>query len=510
MCEVKVVTRKRMGACNVGGSRGRGVPGTAMADQTCQSYMLPCHASCLVEDRFSVCEEYVDRAEIPQWALITTLLNLQRPVDSISSLEDLLSCIQYDLQFTTLRSTLQGICAKNPNFFDHVWPNMVAAALSLPRLFPDGELRALQQQIDASISLSREQIASLLVHMFLCSLRPPKWSKFWANFGIWYNSDSPPVQAYLHCLFDYFTELDQSGKPPHPLETVEFHRQVLQQPPNWSTSTAQFYDGILVTSVSLEPEPDCHVEVSFANRDIGFGVSGTQEEVKMAMSPEACVAMLITPTLLENETLLIRGARQVGSCQGIGRKVSYCGPLEPDRYQDYRDWKERWIITMDAMELDNLEENSDSQPATAKCVIQELKRSVLERDLNKAFCGFSGVQPHVQQCGDGSMGGATCVSIATGHWGCGAFGGHKQAKAIIQLMVAAEAGKALVYHDVDGEGDELTPFLQELEAFVSLLVETKATVAQLYSAMLKVGDKCFTDNEPNLLKICCTILTDNY
>ena len=470
-----------------------------MADQ---NYVLPCHPSCLVEDRFSVCEEYIDQAEIPQWALITTLL--QRPVESISSLEDLLSYIQYDLQFTTLRSTLQSICAKYPNFFAHVWPNMVAAALSLSQLFPDGILQTLQQRVDTSVSLSREQIAALLVHMFLCSLRPPTWSKFWASFGIWYNSDSPPVRAYLQCLFDYFSQLDQLGKPPYPLETVEFHRRVLQQPPNWSTSRAQFYDGILVTSVSLEPGPDCHVEVGFANKDVGFGVSGTQEEVKMAMSPEACVAMLITPTLLENETLLIRGTRQVGSCQGIGRNVSYYGPLEPDRYRD-RDWKKRWIIAMDAMELDTVEENSDNQSGAAYSVIHELKRSVLERELNKAYCGFSGIEPRVQQCGDGSVGGT--ISIATGHWGCGAFGGHKHAKALIQLMAAAEAGKALVYHDIDGEGDEMTPFLQEVEAFVSLLVQTKATVAQLYSVILKVSHMCIIDNEPNLFKICSTTLT---
>ena len=441
--------------------------------------------------------------------IITTLL--QRPVESISSLEDLLSYVQYDLQFTTLRSTLQRICGKNPDFFACMWPNMVAAALSLPRLFPDGRLQALQQQVDSSVSLSREQIASLLVHMFLCSIRPPKWSKFWANFGIWYNSGSPPTRTYLLCLFDYFLQLDQSGKPPHPLETVEFHRRVLQQPPNWSTSAAKFYDDILITSVNLEPEPGCHIEVSFANKDIGFGVSGTQEEVKMAMSPEACVAMLITPTLLENETLLIRGARQVGSCQGIGRNVSYRGPLEPDQYQDgSRDWKERWIIAMDAMELDAVEEDSGIQPGTscAHTMIHELKRTVLERELNKAFCGFSGIEPHVRQCDDGRVGGA--LSLATGHWGCGAFGGHKQAKALIQLMAAAQAGKALVYHDVDGEVNERTLFLQELEASVSLLIQMNVTVAQLYSVMLKVGETYYTSDEScNLFKVCSTVFKNN-
>ena len=450
----------------------------------------------MVEDRFTICEEYIDQPEIPQWVLVTTLL--RRPVESIVPLEDLLSYIQYDLQFTTLRSALQCICAKEPSFFARVWPNMVTSALSLPRLFPDGLLQTLQQGVDTSVSLTREQIASLLVHMFLCSLQPPTWNKFWVNFGIWYNSDSPPVRAYLQCLFDYFSQLDQSGKPLNPLEIVEFHRRVLNQPPNWSTSTARFYDGILVTSTSLEPKSNCHIEVSFANKDVGFGVSGTQEEVKMAMSPEACVAVLLTPTLLENEALLIHGARQVGSCQGIGRNVTYSGPLKPI---GNRDWNKRWIVAMDAMELDTME-NIDTRPVAANNVIHELRRSVLERELHKACCGFGGIGS--QECDGGDMGGV--ISIATGHWGCGAFGGHKHAKALIQLMAASEAGKALVYHDINVGGEETSPFVQELETFVSVLVQKKATVAQLYSVMLEVGHTSISDNEPNLFESCFTIL----
>ena len=58
-------------------------------------------------------------------------------------------------------------------------------------------------------------------------------------------------------------------------------------------------------------------------------------------------------------------------------------------------------------------------------------------------------------------------------------------------MAAAQAGKALVYHDIDGEVNERTPFLQELEAFVSLLIQMEVMVAQLYSVMLKVGETYF-------------------
>ena len=467
-----------------------------MADQ---GYVLPCHPSCMVEDRFSVCEEYVDQFEVPQWALIRTLL--QKPVESTTALEDVLSNIQYDLQFSTLRSTL---LFNYPKFFTCVWPNMVTAALCLPKLFPDGVLRTLQQREDFSVSFSREQIASLLVHMFLCSLQPPVWSKFWANFGIWYNSESPPVRAYLLCLLDYFSQLDPSGRPPNPLETVQFCRRVLVQPPDWSTSSAQFCDGIFVPSTSLEPEPGCNTEVSFANRDVGFGVSGTQEEVKMAMSPEACVAMLITPTLLDNETLLIRGARQVSSCQGIGRNVTYIGPLKLHCEGD-RDWNQRWIVAMDAMELDvPMMENSDaaSQSVTGSDLIAELKGSLLVQELNKAYCGFSGIEP--QTCGNDRDEG---VAIATGHWGCGAFGGNKHAKALIQLMAAAEAKKQLIYHDISDGGDKVTPFVDELQTFVNVLVNRKVSVSQLYSVMVEAGHtQMVLDDEQTLFGVLTKLL----
>ncbi|CAF4298911.1 unnamed protein product, partial [Adineta steineri] len=37
------------------------------------------------------------------------------------------------------------------------------------------------------------------------------------------------------------------------------------------------------------------------------------------------------------------------------------------------------------------------------------------------------------------------AGIATGNWGCGAFNGNKQLKAIIQLIAASQAERPLVY-----------------------------------------------------------------
>ena len=101
----------------------------------------------------------------------------------------------------------------------------------------------------------------------------------------------------------------------------------------------------MIPSQALEPEAS--TEVVFSNKDVGFGVSGTQEEVKFGMSPEACVAVLVVPTLRDSETLVIEGVQKIGSHDGIGRNVEYVG--------EQQDWSSRRLIAMDAMELDGEE-----------------------------------------------------------------------------------------------------------------------------------------------------------
>ncbi|XP_056097652.1 poly(ADP-ribose) glycohydrolase [Rhinichthys klamathensis goyatoka] len=66
----------------------------------------------------------------------------------------------------------------------------------------------------------------------------------------------------------------------------------------------------------------------------------------------------------------------------------------------------------------------------------------MTRELNKAFCGFA--RPGVES--------ENLSAVATGNWGCGAFGGDTRLKAVLQMMAAAEAERDLMYFtfgDVD-------------------------------------------------------------
>lgn len=420
---------------------------------SCYTYLLPSHPSVVTEDPLSICESY-ESGTVPLWLLITKLL--QQPVTNVKELTNIISSLNHDAKFGTLHLVLQKIDFHH--FITTSWPAMCKVGLSMPELFPSGELNVLHPGVESVVSLNRKQIACLLVHMFLCTLNLPVWNKYWVDFSIWYNSTSPPVTAYLLSLFEYFGQLDATGSPPNSNELVIFRRRVLASPLLWSSSNQELSQ--ITPSCSFEP--GSRTEVDFANKDVSFGVSGSQEEAKLAASPETCVVVLLAPTLQNNETLLILGAREVAKFEGIGRQVKFVGR---QAYEE-KDWSSRAIIAMNALELDV--EETDVQDT----VIPELRQEYLDRELNKAYCGF---QPIV---GDKPF-----PSIDTGHWGCGAFGGHKYTKALIQVMAASEAGTKLIFHDIPPTSD----FLQNLMDFISLLIQKRVTVGQVYSAMLEAG-----------------------
>ena len=411
----------------------------------------------MVEDPLSICEEY-ESPVVSKWRLVTTLL-LQKPITTFEILSDVISSLQPDCGFESLRAVLQSSVVGQETFFTSTLPSMLKTALRMPELFPTGELQVLSPGEEASLLLTREQTACLLVHMFFCTLQPQEGNKYWVNFSIWYGSESPPVIAYLRTLLGYFSRLDSSGRPPYPGELITFHRRVLTHPPEWKSSDALLCQ--VIPSRALEPEAS--TEVVFSNKDVGFGVSGTQEEVKFGMSPEACVAVLVVPTLRDNETLVMEGVQKIGSHDGIGRNVKYVGLCT-----EQRNWSSRRLIAMDAMELD-CEEAEDP--------ILELREEVLLRELNKAYCGFA---PFRRK---------PFSAIATGHWGCGAFGGHKYAKALIQVMAASESKTTLVFHDIQTNCMADSDFLEQFMHFHSHLSQSKVTVRMLFSALIAAGAK---------------------
>ena len=148
------------------------------------------------------------------------------------------------------------------------------------------------------------------------------------------------------------------------------------------------------------------LEVDFANKMIEGGILGSravQEEIRMAIAPEMIVARLFTAPLEDNEVLFIKGAKRFSITSGYSISLKF--------EKHYIDMKMREVVAMDAREYRDKS--------------HQFERKEFERELNKAFCDF------YSKSGDKTK-------IATGHWGCGAFGGNNELMAILQLLAASE------------------------------------------------------------------------
>ncbi|KAH7380571.1 hypothetical protein DE146DRAFT_637561 [Phaeosphaeria sp. MPI-PUGE-AT-0046c] len=142
-----------------------------------------------------------------------------------------------------------------------------------------------------------------------------------------------------------------------------------------------------------------------ANRFIGFGRTGTQEDVHVGSSPESCPAVLITPPLKDRDVLVVIGVGAMVVIEGYGR-TAHCseilpGPVdfsEKERHTHKQMWKNRTLLFMDALEID-LRGDSLGLP--------DLKLGDVARELRKAYTVFRSSQ---------NTSGAPYKDVYTGFW----------------------------------------------------------------------------------------------
>ena len=287
-------------------------------------------------------------------------------------------------------------------------------AVRMEELLPSGYLTVLDAgESTSEVAFTREQVKCILAKMLLCTLKSANHNKYWVTFQPWLTRDTSPAVAYLTCMLKFLS----SDTAQHQSEHVMFRRVVCQGPlPDWRHCQDKLIKLEVICPSRIGDDPN-EVEIDFANKDVGFGPGGTQEEIIFGMTPEACPAVLICPTLHDNECLLISGARRMGRSSGYGFGVKYYGE---------GDGLPRTILCMDALELGD--DVSAQQQATGH---------LLARELGKCYTGFQAVRGKL---------------VGTGAWGCGAFGGDRDVKLAIQVMAASVAGvQNLRYRSGDRE-----------------------------------------------------------
>jgi len=352
-------------------------------------------------------------------------------------------------------------------FFDHTLPGMVNILVSSPNILTS-PLPLLSAGSSHSITLSRYQISVILVNAFFCTFprRNAKagGSEFSSypsiNFNTLYGTCCRRPEAHLEklkCLLTYFSRVVQDT----PTGVITFSRKVVpaRGVPTWATSSTSIPMLHITSKGAIEVEGRGMLQADFANKFVGGGVlrSGlVQEEIRFTVCPELLASMLFTEVLGDREVLVVVGVEQFSSYEGYSDTFKFAGRYTDTVDVDSSGRKMTSVVAMDAIRFTN----SNDQFSLRN----------IDRELNKAFVAFQ--NRHVD----------SLQAIATGNWGCGAFGGDPRVKLLLQLMAAAEAGRDVVYFTF---GD--STLVKDGGEMYKFLVNEKVSVGCLYKLITEFG-----------------------
>jgi len=347
---------------------------------------------------------------------------------------------------------------------NRILPEVVVLALRLPSICTQPP-PLLKRQNSHRLTLSQHQAACLLANAFFCTFprrNSQKNSEYSAfpdiNFNRLFRGTKDVVNKAkaekLKTILHYFKRVTADM----PVGTITYSRQVIakERMVEWESGAATFKNLYVTPKGTIEDGGNGFLQVDFANRLVGGGVIGegcVQEEIRFLICPELILSRLFVERLDPNETLLVTG---------VERFSSYSGYAQTYKFQkDYIDLtpRDRWgrrfteLVAMDAHVF--------------HIYADQFSPAMLKRELNKANCAFAS-----------SIGPDCLPAIATGNWGCGAFGGDARLKALIQLMAAAVSSRDMVYFTF---GD--VKLSRDLSDFHAFLLENRVTVRELWTLL---------------------------
>ncbi|KAG2462833.1 MYOF protein, partial [Polypterus senegalus] len=215
------------------------------------------------------------------------------------------------------------------------------------------------------------------------------------------------------------------------------------------------------------------LQVDFANRFVGGGVTGSglvQEEIRFIINPELIVSRLFTEALEQNECLIITGVERFSNYKGYAESYKWSGSYNDDTLRD--NWQRRCteIVAIDALKF--------------RRFLEQFTPEKIRRELNKAYCGFARPSEKSKKL----------PAVATGNWGCGAFGGDTRLKALLQIMAAAEAGRDVAYFTFND-----TQLMKDVHEMHTFLTQRKVTIGQEASAAALLVIIDLKEGRPHML-----------
>ncbi|KAJ6526788.1 hypothetical protein B0H19DRAFT_1042088 [Mycena capillaripes] len=436
---------------------------------------LPSSPETLASDRFSLTDIETEEP-IPFWLILREILT--PTVHSTSQLIDVLDTIAMTLRGRAdsdngfLRRFLDEKWDFR-SFFDKTWPRCVELALEMPTLFPDGYLEPLTSEQPFQSYTSR-QITCLVIHQFLCTLPKLPWIPIdeednSQDLHIWYAGEQPhpkAVSAYLTAMFVFLERAAASESGTFSSTNPIISLTLYTAPSTPDTSPTTLFQLISISDLEMPsvdtsllglPSGACVIS---ANRNIGFGRTASQEEMHVGCTPQSLPAKLFAPPLEDTQVMVLRGCEAVIELAGYARTAELASIIPPRTH----DWSRRTMLFMDALELDG-HDTSSSTP--------DLLPGNIDRELTKAYTAFASY-------GD-AYGTAPYDTVVTGHWGCGAFGGNREIKSIIQWCAASMAGIRLNF-----VCDKDDPFASNFRGFTSEVLSRGLPVHTVLTILRKM------------------------
>ncbi|KAK7253129.1 hypothetical protein RIF29_37582 [Crotalaria pallida] len=383
-------------------------------------------------------------------------------------------------------------------------------------------LRLLDTQQAGIVFLSQELIAALLGCSLFClfpdndrSVKNLPMINFDELFACLYDDYSQKQEDKIRCIIHYFQRISHDM----PKGVVSFERKVLPFEANlvhisypnsdfWSTSVIPLCKFEVHSSGLIEDQSSGAVEVDFANEYLGGGAlrrGCVQEEIRFMVSPELIAGMLFLPSMADNEAIEIVGVERFSSYTGYASSFRFSGDYVDKKDIDTHGRRKTKIVAIDAL----------CSPGT-----RQYRENFILREINKAFCGFLDQSTHQWDhkcengCSSALLNAAALTSmetsegkisnhefrnsqndyhrieqennigIATGNWGCGAFGGDPELKTIIQWLAASQALRPFMEYYTFG-----LRALHNLDEVVDWILSQKWTVGELWNMLIEYSKR---------------------
>ncbi|XP_022669824.1 poly(ADP-ribose) glycohydrolase-like isoform X2 [Varroa destructor] len=428
---------------------------------------------------YSLFSKYTDSdgTVVPRWDIVQRAL-----VETMHSFDDLREAILsynggYSWDLNELENVIEEMSSQErADFFNTILPGIVRLALNLPTICTRPP-PLLAQGHTHSVTMSQQQAASLLANAFLCTFPRRNTSKPGSqydtyptiNFHTLFNSCNKPGRQdcrkeKIKCLLNYFKRVTSEM----PTGNLTFTRMRFRCRIGWADSTTKFKKAFVTSEGFIEDQGQGMLMVDFANRRVGGGVlcdGCVQEEILFVIYPELIISRLFVEALDDDEALLMTGPERFNEYTDYSDNFRWRGNVFDFRDRDHWGRKYTQLVAIDALKHQGRKQQHE-----------QFKIEKIMRELVKSLCGFQ-------------TPGFPRSAVATGNWGCGAFGGDARLKFLVQWMAASRAGRPLVYFTF---GDH--ELMCQLRSMQKLVTQQDITIGDMF-LLLKRYDRLYVENK---------------